>query len=532
MATAVPQVIGKYKILGEIARGGMGVVYKAVHPSLKREVIIKKMIARGNKTEALRFEQEAKILLDLQNPYIVHLHDYFVEGGYRYMVEELVDGMAVDKLLKKQGVLSSQAALVIILYVCYALRYAHSKNIVHRDIKGGNILISKKCEIKLADFGIASEKSEDSLNEEGITQNGAVIGTPSYMPPEQFENSATVDNRADIYALGVLLYELVTGQKPYQGSLTLEMLKIIKHGKYPSPQKIVPATPLFVVNLIHKMMAPKAKNRFRTVEPIIKKITHYLKSFDEHEIRVSIAKMVISPSKVVETKYKEKSKLPMRIAQFTALGVAAIMFFTFSWKNGYIHRYVLRPMYTPIEVKVALPNRNGRAMDIPVFAYFFKNDAKKIPLVAQTVIQSSKSKAKDKKSDGELVSSPVYLRHGEYRVKLAAGSYVWWQNFIVTKKSVTIVCDFLRDIKRPIRVLAQAYDHNTGDDITRISRVEVFYKGSWVPLASLGRDKIMNDVSWRFRFSAPGYESEEFSLAFDWYQDEVHIGATLKPKQK
>lgn len=529
MAAPVPQVIGKYKILGEIARGGMGVVYKALHPSLKREVIIKKMIARGNKTEALRFEQEAKILLDLQNPYIVHLHDYFVEGGYRYMVEELVDGLAVDKLLKKQGVISSQAALVIILYVCYALRYAHSKNIVHRDIKGGNILISKKCEIKLADFGIASEKSEDSLNEEGITQNGAVIGTPSYMPPEQFENSATVDNRADIYALGVLLYELVTGRKPYQGSLTLDMLKIIKRGKYPPPQKIVPATPSIVTRLVRKMMAPKAKNRYKSVDPIIKKITHYLKSFDEHEIRVSIAKMVISPVKIVETKYKEKSKVPLRIAQFTALGLAVIALFAFSWKKGYIHRYVLRPIYTPIEVKVALPRKDGRAMDIPVFAYFFKNDGRQIPLVTQTSIQSSKKS--DKKSDGVLTSSPVYLRHGEYRVKLATGSYVWWQNFTVTKKSATIECNFLQDIKRPIRVFAQATDWETKEDLTRITRAEVFYKGAWVPLASLGRDKIMNNVNWRFRFSAPGYETEEFSLAFDWYQDEVHIGATLKKKK-
>jgi serine/threonine protein kinase len=101
MPETFPPEIGKYKILGVIAHGGMGVVYKAVHPSLKRYVVIKKMTARGNNSNAERFKREAQILLDLQSPYIVHLFDYFTEGGYRYMVEELVDGAALDKLLAK-----------------------------------------------------------------------------------------------------------------------------------------------------------------------------------------------------------------------------------------------------------------------------------------------------------------------------------------------------------------------------------------------------------------------------------------------
>ena len=95
--TNIPQTIGKYKVQGIIAKGGMGVVYKAIHPSLKRYVVIKKMTARKNSTNAERFKKEAQILLDLQSPYIVHLFDYFTEGGYRYMVEELVDGLALDK---------------------------------------------------------------------------------------------------------------------------------------------------------------------------------------------------------------------------------------------------------------------------------------------------------------------------------------------------------------------------------------------------------------------------------------------------
>ena len=159
--TNIPQTIGKYKVQGIIAKGGMGVVYKAIHPSLKRYVVIKKMTARKNSTNAERFKKEAQILLDLQSPYIVHLFDYFTEGGYRYMVEELVDGLALDKLIQKQICLPPPVAMLILQDACFALKYAHSKKIVHRDIKPGNILISKRGEIKLADFGIASDSEPD-----------------------------------------------------------------------------------------------------------------------------------------------------------------------------------------------------------------------------------------------------------------------------------------------------------------------------------------------------------------------------------
>ena len=160
MSDEFPPMIGKYKVQGIIAKGGMGVVYKAIHPSLKRFVVIKKMTARGHAGDAGRFKREAQLLLDLQSPYIVHLFDYFTEAGYRYMVEELVDGTALDALIKRQTSLPVPIAMLVMQDACYALKYAHSKGIVHRDIKPGNILLSKRGEIKLADFGIASDHAE------------------------------------------------------------------------------------------------------------------------------------------------------------------------------------------------------------------------------------------------------------------------------------------------------------------------------------------------------------------------------------
>ena len=144
MAEKIPESIGKYKILGLVAKGGMGAVYKAVHPSLKRLVILKKLTIRNNKIVRERFKREAQILLDMQSPYIVHLFDYFVEGSSHYIVEEFVEGLSLAQVLEKQVALGTELALLIFQDACLALKFAHVRGIVHRDIKPGNILISKR----------------------------------------------------------------------------------------------------------------------------------------------------------------------------------------------------------------------------------------------------------------------------------------------------------------------------------------------------------------------------------------------------
>ena len=142
----------------EIAHGGMGVVYEAVHPELGRPVIIKELTIH-KKEIAERFKREAQILMDMQSQYIVNTYDYFQEGKSRYIVEELVDGLSLNNLILHHGKLPCNIALIIFLNVCNALKFAHSKNIIHRDIKPANILLSKRAEVKLADFGIESRIS-------------------------------------------------------------------------------------------------------------------------------------------------------------------------------------------------------------------------------------------------------------------------------------------------------------------------------------------------------------------------------------
>ncbi len=548
MSNEFPPMIGKYKVLGIVAKGGMGVVYKALHPSLKRYVVIKKMTARGHSGDGARFKKEAQLLLDLQSPYIVHLFDYFTEAGFRYMVEELVDGTALDALVKRQTSLPSPIAMLIMQDACYALKYAHSKGIVHRDIKPGNILLSKRGEIKLADFGIASDLSE--TDDENKTKTGVALGTPAYMPPEQFENSAGVDNRADIYALGIMLYEMVTGTKPYPGTMSLETLKVIKKGKYIAPRKIDKTIPREVSRLIHKMTRPKANRRFKNVDGVLRQVKKYLKHYDVHELRVQLAKSVVA-QKLYQ--YQKESLTPkdrfIRCVKRIVLGVAAAAaVFAGLWYCGFIHKTMLSKWYSPVTVEMQMPRSLYDNLDLPARAFFFENDGDKIPEVKGTrrtfVEQGKAFYEKLTFWNSRLISSrpagknktysmrPVFLKKGSYRVKVVVGPYVWWKSFSAGDEDVLITCDFLKNMKRKLTVKTYAADSMSGEDITDKVQFKILYKNKWVPVSEIEEDSLESGTVWKIRSECEGYKGEEFSLLIDWYQDELIISSELMPEEK
>lgn len=533
MSEEIPELIGKYKISGKIAQGGMGVVYKAVHPSLKRDVVIKKMTMRTNSMAKERFKKEAQILLDMQSPYIVHLFDYFTEGSYRYMVEEFVDGLALDKLIKKQTVIEPTVALLILLDSCYALKFAHSKGIVHRDIKPGNILISRRAEVKLADFGIASDENEDSDK----TQTGVTLGTPAYMPPEQFENSSAVDNRADIYALGVMLYEMVTGTKPYPSEFTQENIARIKRGKYIPPRKIDKTIPPVVCRLIKKMLKTKAKNRFQSVNPIIKIVKKYLKNYDTHSIRVELAKMVISAKPHNVPAFQKKKNLWKTVSiSIVITGLCAAAGF-YLWNQGFVHRYILRKFYTPVVLTMKIPEVASPASKISAQAVFFKygtkieqvKDSERVFIegsVSKNGVTSSRLGSKNK----NYIIKPVFLSPGIYRAKIVIGSCVWWKTFTVGSKEEIIEVDNFTKLTRPINSVMKAFDGTTGKDISSQTKFTVLYKDKWVALESVPAEKFNSNNVWKFKAECDGYEEEIFSLLIDWYQDTVYCNFNLQKK--
>jgi hypothetical protein len=202
----------RYEILGVIGRGGMGTVYRARHPGLDRVVALKVLAPRlaADPEFVARFEREARTLASLSHPNIVAVHDTGVEAGTPYLVMEFVEGVSLRKLLAERR-LPPEEALGIVPPLCDALEYAHARGVVHRDVKPENILIDTKGRTKIADFGLAFIVGVDATR---LTRADISMGTPHYMAPEQVESSRQVDHRADIYSMGVVLYEMLTGELP------------------------------------------------------------------------------------------------------------------------------------------------------------------------------------------------------------------------------------------------------------------------------------------------------------------------------
>src|ERR1035441_1627838 len=210
----VAKLFPQFEILELLGQGGMGAVYKARQPTLDRLVALKILPpqASGDSGFADRFTREARALARLSHPNIVAVHEFGQAGGLHYFVREYVEGLTLRQL-EQAGKLTPREAMKIIPQICDALQFAHDEGIVHRDIKPENVMLDRKGGVKIADFGLAKILG---LEPEGMRLTGAkdVMGTPHYMAPEQIEHPQEVDHRADLYSLGVVFYEMLTGELP------------------------------------------------------------------------------------------------------------------------------------------------------------------------------------------------------------------------------------------------------------------------------------------------------------------------------
>src|SRR5262245_45149152 len=210
LAQQFPQL----EILELLGHGGMGIVYKARQPRLDRFVALKLLPQEAGRDPAFaeRFAREARALARLAHPSIVTVYDFGESDGRFYLLMEFVDGVNLRHLLR-EGRLKPAEALKIVPQVCEALQYAHEQGVVHRDIKPENILLDRKGHVKIADFGLAKLLGQKAAAS-ALTGSRQVMGTPHYMAPEQWERPLAVDHRADIYSLGVVFYEMLTGELP------------------------------------------------------------------------------------------------------------------------------------------------------------------------------------------------------------------------------------------------------------------------------------------------------------------------------
>lgn len=251
-------VAGSFKILEEIGEGGMGKVYKGVDTMLDREVAIKvlrpELVSQAHLVD--RFRSEAITLAKLNHPNIAMLYAFFQQDQHFFMVMEYVRGETLDKRIRRTGLLAYDQALKVFLHTLEAIGYAHSMNIVHRDIKPNNVMITESEEVKVMDFGIARV-----VGSERMTREGSMIGTPEYMAPEQIRGQ-DVDPRTDIYALGILLYEMLTGRLPFMNQNQFELMRAHIELPPPMPRKYAPHLPESMEAIMLQALAKKKEDRF------------------------------------------------------------------------------------------------------------------------------------------------------------------------------------------------------------------------------------------------------------------------------
>ncbi len=288
-ATRQARKIGRFEIVDEIARGGMGIVYRAWEPSLNRYVALKILIAGQNASEdqVQRFLREARAAAGLQHPNIVQVFEVGEEAGSHWFAMELIDGSSLDRIMKQQGAFPPRTALRVARDIARALHFAHQKGIVHRDVKPGNILVAstgketnatvsgdaRPMRVLLGDFGLARDATAGG----GLTLSGNLLGTPAYMSPEQASGrTRDVDAQSDVFGLGSVLYELLSGKAPFQAASLGDVLTAIISGEAPPLRQARPGIHRDIELIVAKAMARDKARRYLTAGDFADDIDRYL----------------------------------------------------------------------------------------------------------------------------------------------------------------------------------------------------------------------------------------------------------------
>lgn len=265
------QTVGRYEITGELGRGAMGVVYKALDPTIGRTVALKTMRLDVHGLDAQemvrRFQNEARAAGVLNHPNIVTIYDAGEQDGIFYIAMEFIEGTTLHELLAEKRVLATDEVLQLTRQICRGLDYAHSNGIVHRDIKPANIMITGNGTVKIMDFGIAKSGGQ-------VTNTGQVLGTPNYMAPEQVKGRQ-LDGRSDLFSLGVILYEMLTGEKPFVGqNVTTIIYKIVNENPI-TPRDLDVTVHPGLSAIVTKALAKAPDDRYQTGADLVRDLENY-----------------------------------------------------------------------------------------------------------------------------------------------------------------------------------------------------------------------------------------------------------------
>ncbi|MGL1893554.1 MAG: serine/threonine protein kinase [Spirochaetaceae bacterium] len=528
----IPSQIGKYKIVELIAKGGMGAVYKGIHPTLDRYVILKKLTLKDNDEFIQRFNREARIMMDFKNDNIVDVYDHFKEKKSYYIVLEYVDGIALDAFILKEGRVENDLALYIILEISKALKYAHNKGVVHRDIKPANILLAKDGGIKLVDFGIAISDEEF---EEDLTTIGMTLGTPSYMAPEQFENSKNVDKRADIYSLGVMLFEMVTGEKPYPSGLTPSCIAKIQKGKRKSAKKLNKSINYLVMYYIRNLMHHNIKKRTQDLEIVISKLKRYFNNqkMDIYKTRLSDT---VCGNETTELPVVKKRKYIIPI-------ICSVLFILLLGFWGYKtleYEFFKVNSYGAVQINLSVNKSYYKEIDeIYIKSKLFIENGTKLDLLPDSNYQFD-IKAESDTLDFNYKTKKIYLPVGFYRYKVMVDGNLFWLNFqILSLKKQRLNPETLNGLILDMKHTEpeQLPFHPEISVIDQITRIDITEEATVYIQKNMKFEKFnKDDKSLRtgqthyFQISKKGYYLKDYILKISPDQTDLELRVELFPK--
>lgn len=289
--------LGRYEVIGELGQGAMGVVYKARDPLIDRVVAIKTInlgLALDEKDEYEgRFYQEAKAAGRLNHPNIVTIYDVGKSGDVAYIAMEFLEGRELRDIMNERGILPVEQVLDVTAQVALGLAYAHEHGIVHRDVKPSNIMLVRDGHVKITDFGIARMASAAVR-----TQTGMVLGSPKYMSPEQVVGK-DIDQRSDIFSLGVMLYELLTGQAPFDGENVNAIMYQTLNVLPAPPNTLNPSVPEMVNFIVAKALAKGIEDRYQNAEDFAVDLRNCRDSSSRSSQRIEVLKPLVGAGKKI-----------------------------------------------------------------------------------------------------------------------------------------------------------------------------------------------------------------------------------------
>ena len=434
--TPEKKILGRYEIKRNIGQGGQGFVYLAHDPVLDVDVIIKGL--RYDDTDSRKkFEKEVKTLRALHSTNIVRTYDFFTDGKSEYIGMEYVEGMDLDKLIDNQKGIPIPLAMHIFRQVCQGLYDAHRKDIIHRDIKPQNVLISKDGDVLLGDFGLAGR-------EEDFTKEAYVYGTPHFMAPEQLDGRKIKgDKKSDIYSMGVMLYTMLIGEPTFLGKTTEDLMANIKKGEYTKPADRDPDIPAAVNELIVNMLE-KDREKRPDIEGVIASVEEYERSL------TSGIRAILDDALKISITSREKldyHSLKLQNGFVTDLCSPASLY----TKSCSVQLTVNAPENSP---------ENSIAPFSPLYALIFKREVNGSLSLQGTIALSNSLKKTEYQSEVQV------FEQGEYLVRVDFGSSTYLREFSLQrgqKQHLSFVCI---SYKPTSHLGLQAFDGESGENIT------------------------------------------------------------------